>query len=359
MHKCVAAALLMLSACVSHPASGALETAEPLPAFLQSEGGALETSLSTFFRVEQQASGAEIAVTIRERDREPISRAFPQAAARPYWIGSLTKPITAAAIMKLEEQGKLSTSDPLSRFFPDAPADKRGVTLHHLLTHTSGLPRDANVSEGLTDRDGAVRAVLALPLAARPGGAVSYSNEAFTLLAAIVEIASGSPYESYVQAQVFDRAGMRSSGFWPAEHLRIPVKKLPRGKKAGPNWGYRGSTGVYSTSEDLMRFVSALREGRILSPEKAALAMSTRVNREGPASDIGYGWFLVRNGGRPVISHGGADDLLNHFGWIYVYPESDLTLTLLVSGVPEDRATEILRGALQRTGASLRAAEAP
>jgi CubicO group peptidase (beta-lactamase class C family) len=261
--------------------------------------------------------------------------------------------------MKLEEQGKLSTSDPLSRFFPDAPADKRGVTLHHLLTHTSGLPRDANVSEGLTDRDAAVRAVLALPLAARPGGAVSYSNEAFTLLAAIVEIASGSPYESYVQAQVFDRAGMRSSGFWPAEHLRIPVKKLPRGKKAGPNWGYRGSTGVYSTSEDLMRFVSALREGRILSPEKAALAMSTRVNREGTGADIGYGWFLVRNGGRPVISHGGADDLLNHFGWIYVYPEADLTLTLLVSGVPEDRATEILRGALQRTGASLRAAEAP
>jgi CubicO group peptidase (beta-lactamase class C family) len=263
-----------------------------------------------------------------------------------FWIGSLVKPVAASAILKLADEGRLSTEDSIGRFLAGVPADKREITIHHLLTHTSGLP-SAYAADGITDRGEAVRTILALPLKSRPGAEVSYSNDAFTLLAAIVEIASGRPYEQFVEEAVLKPAGMAHSGFWPGPASSIaPVAAMPGAAVSRPNWGYRGATGMYSTVDDLLAFTRALRGGRIVSPTSTARAMGPQVKRGGDAADIGYGWFLAERGGVPLITHSGAESGLDHYGWVYVLPASGLTFVLL-SNSPEELAGQVRGGALR------------
>ncbi|HEY0023998.1 MAG TPA: serine hydrolase domain-containing protein [Longimicrobium sp.] len=336
------ACALAVTAC-SAPAADVASRVEPAPAT------DLRTRLDAHFQAAAR-SGFSGAVLVA-REGETVLRAgySPGGTITPenaFWIGSLVKPITASAILKLVDEGRLSTNDSIGRFLGDVPADKREITIHHLLTHSSGLPH-AYAAEGITDRGEAVRTILALPLKTRPGAEVSYSNDAFTLLAAIVEIASGRPYEEFVEQSVLNPAGMAHSGFWPGPASSIaPVGSMPRPEIARPNWGYRGATGMYSTVDDLLAFTRALRGGRIVSPGSAARAMGTQVDRSGDASDIGYGWFLAERSGVPLVTHSGAETGLDHYGWVYVLPASGLTLVLL-SNSPEELAGQVSRGALR------------
>ncbi len=275
----------------------------------------------------------------------PTGAITPQTA---FWIGSMTKPITAAAILKLEEAGRLSTRDRIGRFFDGVPVDKQEITIHQLLTHSSGLPSEY-AADGISDRSEAVRAILALPLKSVPGSEVSYSNDAFNLLAVIVEIASGRPYEQYIEQAVFRPAGMTNSGVWPSPaggQGFAPVARAPRPEVARPNWGYRGSTGIYSTVADLHAFTRALRDGRIVSPAAAARAMGRQVDRPGDAADVGYGWFTAERAGVPLITHGGFESGMNHGGVIYIFPTLDTSVVLL-SNSREDVVRKVRNGVLQ------------
>jgi CubicO group peptidase (beta-lactamase class C family) len=309
----------------------------------------LRTRLDEHFQAAARSGFSGAVLVAREGEtvlRAGYSRRGTITPENAFWIGSLVKPIAASAILKLADEGRLSTNDSIARFLAGVPADKREITIHHLLTHTSGLPT-AYAADGITDRGEAVRAILALPLKSRPGAEVSYSNDAFTLLAAIVEIASGRPYEQFVEEAVLKPAGMAHSGFWPGPASSLaPVASAPQARVARPNWGYRGATGMYSTVDDLLAFTRALRGGRIVSAASAARAMGTQVDRSGDASDIGYGWFLAERGGVPLITHSGAESGPDHYGWIYVLPTSGLAFVLL-SNSPEERATQVSRGALR------------
>jgi CubicO group peptidase (beta-lactamase class C family) len=283
------ACALAVAAC-SAPVTGQESRTAPAPAT------DLRARLDAHFQGAAR-SGFSGAVLVA-REGETVLRAgySPRGMITPenaFWIGSITKPVAASAILKLADEGRLSTDDSIGRFLGGVPADKREITIHHLLTHTSGLPH-AYAADGIADRGEAVRAILARPLKTRPGAEVSYSSDGFTLLAAIVEIASGRPYEEFVEQAVLSPAGMAHSGFWPGPAASIaPVGSMPRGSVARPNWGYRGATGMYGTVDDLLAFTRALRGGRIVSPESAARAMGTLVDRSGDAADIGYGWFLA------------------------------------------------------------------
>ncbi len=128
-------------------------------------------------------------------------------------IGSVTKQFTGAAIMKLDMQGKLGTSDPIAKYLPGVPADKAGITIHHLLTHTAGFSGDLGGSdEEPIGRDALVAKVLAAPLVAKPGDHFEYSNEGFALAAAIVERVSGQGYGAFLRGQLFLPAGMTDTG---------------------------------------------------------------------------------------------------------------------------------------------------
>ncbi|HMI47672.1 MAG TPA: serine hydrolase domain-containing protein, partial [Gemmatimonadaceae bacterium] len=170
-------------------------------------------------------------VILLERAYAPPTRK-PVAILRQFNIGSMTKGFTAAAILRLRSQHRISFSDPISRFFPHAPASTRGITVFHLLTHTSGL-RGHMAGSGIMRREGAVTAILSLPVDYPPGTRYRYSEDDYQLLAAIIEVASGSTWEDFVRRELLEPARLGGTGF------------------QGGDWGHKGSNGMRSTARDI------------------------------------------------------------------------------------------------------------
>jgi CubicO group peptidase (beta-lactamase class C family) len=227
-------------------------------------------------------------------------------------IGSLTKQFTAAGVLLLESRGKLSLQDTLGRFFPDAPADKQPITIHQLLSHTSGLrfgviPENTQLArEEVTDR------ILISTLSFPPGMRFGYSNDGYKLLAAIIEIASGMTYRQFLQSSLFAPLGMRSTGF-----TQDPIEDSSRIARAYNEWkdlgsweswskGWpNGSGNVVSTTGDLHTWFKALESGSAL-PLPHARKMFTPQAAVSESRSYGYGFYLVTsNDSEEVALHGG------------------------------------------------------
>src|SRR4051812_13816762 len=151
----------------------------------------------TITRIDQLArsqvdSGFRGVVLVAQDDSILLLRAYAPpcdslSVDQPFWIASMTKAFTAAAVLRLEEDGRLAVTDSIGRFFPDAPPDKRAITLQHLLTHTAGLGGEYS-GGGIGQRARAVAAILSAPLIHKPGDGYRYGNDDYELLAAIVEV---------------------------------------------------------------------------------------------------------------------------------------------------------------------------
>ncbi|HEY7684246.1 MAG TPA: serine hydrolase domain-containing protein [Gemmatimonadales bacterium] len=249
--------------------------------------------------------------------------------ATPFWIASISKQFAAAAILKLAEQRRLSVSDSISRFFGAVPEDKRGITIHHLLTHTAGLQQQY-AADGIADRDAAVRAILAVPSATVPGGGFNYSNDAYNLIAAIVEIASGRPYEDYVREQLLEPAGLKQTGFWgPAEHPEVAAILGAAPGVGSPNWGYRGAVGMYSTPGDLYHWCRALEGHQVLSEKDVRKLLTPNVTRG--STGVAYGWFVSQTARdtRSVWTRGYEG--FGHGGVLATYPEEQVTIIIVTN----------------------------
>ena len=325
----------------------ALALASPLPA---PRAAALDSAL----RAEVKAGFSGVALVARG-DTAWFVRAYGSAAASgvapgnlAFWIASDSKQLTATALLEHEERGRLRTGDSLGRFFPSAPPDKRGITIHQLLTHTSGLPT-AYAADGIADRDAAVAAILALRLETQPGEKFSYSNDGYTLLAAIVEVAAGIPFDRYVADSLIAPAGLRRTGLWGHEPAGLvfaappdpgPVERqrptIYRDGHSVANWGYRGCSGVYSTAEDLHAWVRGLQEGRVLVPAAMAKLVGRHVlvrRAESGESWTGYGWGVKVKDGRDVsYGHAGSEDWLGQSSLIHWTPGGDCVVVLANSG---------------------------
>ena len=258
-------------------------------------------------------------------DADPTRRAKPGTR---YWVASISKQFTAAAILKLEAQGRLSTSDAISRFLPGVPPDKRAITIHQLLTHTSGIGQNY-AADGIPDLEEAVKAVCAQPLLSPPGEQFRYANDNYNLLAMIVQLASGQRFEDYLREQLFVPAGMKHSGFWgtlskkEAQETAF-VRKPVSGANAGPNWGFRGATGVLSTTGDLFRWQQALFAGRV--PSAAVRDNLLRGYVKLTETEVAYGWFRSRSArGRLVLWTRGSEEF-GHNAVIKVYPDLDMVV---------------------------------
>lgn len=238
-----------------------------------------------------------------------------------YNIGSITKQFTAAAVLRLEELGKLKTTDSISRFFPQAPADKRNITLHQLLTHTAGFESDFSPTDyEPTTRDEYIGRMLRSKLRTPPGTAFSYANSGYSMLAAIIEIVTATEYEQALTELVLRPAGMTQTGYtaphWAAERIAhgyqngsdwgtIVERVTGPGK---PYWELRGNGGLGTTLDDFARWDAALRSNRVLTDSSRKKFMTGYVN-EGPEgrSKYAYGWAVMttpRNT-RLVMHNGG------------------------------------------------------
>jgi CubicO group peptidase (beta-lactamase class C family) len=261
-------------------------------------------------------------------------------------IGSGVKSFTATAIMQLEAQGKLETSDPITKYFPDVPPDKTTATLHHLLTHTSGLSFDYFYDEAtpaqraiMRDRDKYVRSVLSYPLAFRPGEGRLYSNTGFSLLAIIVEDLSGQPYEQYVAEHLFKPAGMTETGYYIPRNLQ----RVARGYNDGdidygypwetqwenrkPLWDLKGNGGMMTTLDDLHKWLTAIKGEKIVSQQAKDKMFKVHYQR----GDQGYGWFVAETNGHSFVWSGG--DAVP-YGWnveFRWYAKDDLMAVVLTN----------------------------
>ncbi|HKC63074.1 MAG TPA: serine hydrolase domain-containing protein [Pyrinomonadaceae bacterium] len=249
-----------------------------------------------------------------------VKRRIPIAPDTIFDIGSGVKAFTATAIMQLEEQGKLNTSDLMTKYIKDVPPDKSNITIHQLLTHTSGLNFDyaydmATKEERaiMADRDRYIKGVLSHPLAFKPGEGRVYSNTGFSLLAIIIENVSGEPYEQYVSEHLFKPAGMIETGYYIPHDLRrvshgyndgdtdygYPWETQWAGNR--PLWDLMGNGGMLTTVDDVYKWMAAIKGEKIVSQKSKDKMFQVYY----PNSDQGYGWNVAQTEGRPFVWRGG------------------------------------------------------
>ncbi len=255
-------------------------------------------------------------------------------------LASASKQVTAAAIVRLMQDKKLTLSDPLHRFFPKCPADKRDVTVRHLLNHTSGIHNERTLPyASKATRVEFTQFFLAAPVVAEPGKQWAYNNGGYALLAAIVEVVSRTTFEQYCHAKLFRPAKLRRTGFINEKRLQrgsVTVRMAENGTQATASdwfygWGYRGMGGVVSTAADVLAWDRALRGTKVL--KEAAKAELYRPSLNNYAG----GWVVetVASGGRKA-HHGG--DVAGYSHHIVRYLEDDLVIVVLSNGRTSTRA---------------------
>ncbi|MEQ1823143.1 MAG: serine hydrolase [Fimbriimonadaceae bacterium] len=232
-------------------------------------------------------------------------------------IGSVSKQFTAAAIMRLQEQGKLKTSDSITKFIKSAPSAWAGITIKNLLNHTSGLINYTSLKEAsgsFLESPHSSEEVLALfrdkPLESTPGVAFNYNNSGYFLLGLVIEKCSGQSLGDYLTENIFKPAGM----------LKTDLQESPK-SEPGRAVSYRMENGIAkkapfihmnnlfaiggasSTTEDLWTWEKALRAGKILN--KSSVAEILRPGK----GDYGFGWIIDTIGGHRRSYHdGGVND---------------------------------------------------
>jgi CubicO group peptidase (beta-lactamase class C family) len=230
----------------------------------------------------------------------------------PMAIASLSKQFTAAAVLRLVDQGKLGLNDNIERHLPKVPADKVGITIHDLLTHTSGFRRDAIRREEITDRSALLDLIYVKPLRAGSEEAYQYSNSGYQLLAALVEEVSGTSFDDFVTTQLFEPAGLDRTGLiHSADGTPAPVRAYNEWMDVGTwtdwtkGWKHRGSGGQVSTATDLFGWWRALKTGNVLSDSLVAQMFTPHVET-GESTFYGYGWELRTDSVKgDMVLHGG------------------------------------------------------
>ncbi|HLZ85437.1 MAG TPA: serine hydrolase domain-containing protein [Caulobacteraceae bacterium] len=316
--------------------------------------------------IEEGAPGAAVAVL---RNGEFIHRkAYGLAdlewgaALRPdcsFRIASLTKPFTAAAIMRLAEQGALGVDDPLERHLPAFDQRGRKVTLRHLLNHTSGIRNHDRDHARRTDRANIPRArlleeILAAPFDFEPGRRYSYCNSGYILLGAVIEAASGRSYEAFLQAEFFAPLGMARTRLCLADAV-IPLRArgYVRGRSgfhnARPdptNWSHSAG-GLCSTLDDLAVWDGALRDGRAIGRDSLAATLQPTPLGDGSLYPYGFGWGTAVYEGRALHHHAGG---VSGFACQMARLTDEALTTIVLSNLylfPFDRVTRgLLRAAL-------------
>lgn len=235
-------------------------------------------------------------------------------------LGSITKQFTAASILMLVEEGKLSLQDRIEKFLPGYPTQGYAITVEHLLTHTSGIQSYTAIPGWMTSKILSPLTVTELvdgfkkePMQFAPGEKWAYNNSAFVLLGAIIEKVSGRTYEAFVKERIFQPLGMTSSYYGSTEPI-IP-RRVPGYTEEGGqvrNAGYLSMTQPYSagslssTVDDLARWDAALYTEKILKKASLERAWTSYVLKNGTPTNYGYGWQLAKVRGRRSIEHGGG-----------------------------------------------------
>jgi CubicO group peptidase (beta-lactamase class C family) len=240
---------------------------------------------------------------------------IPSTPAARFKVASITKQFTAAAILLLEERGRLKIDDLIKMHLPEAPPAWDRITLFHLLTHTAGFPglqspptgRQAPVDSPDSTVAGFVAALMQRPLESQPGERFNYTNSGYFVLGHLVQKLTGQSYETFVRENIFTPLGMKDSGLdSPAVIARragsytVTPKGLVNASYPSDRVVPNTAAGMYSTTEDLLRWQTGLYGGKVIS--KASLQKMTTTFKD----DYGLGVYIRTIDGRRAATHGGG-----------------------------------------------------
>jgi CubicO group peptidase (beta-lactamase class C family) len=306
------------------------------------------------------------AIVRRGYGRSDLEAGVEAGPSTDYRLASVSKQFTAAAVLLLQQDGKLSVEDPARKWLPELPPAAEAITLRHLLTHTSGLVDYEDLMG--EDWQGQIRDAGVLELLSKenrlyfpPGSAYRYSNSAYALLSLVVERASGMAYPDFLQARIFGPLGMHDTLAYVAGGREPPHRawgytQVESGRADGgapdPGWSRTdqsttsavlGDGGIYSSIDDLARWDAALYDDRLLSDASRKLAFSphVEVTGEGYEAQYGFGWRIT--GG--TLWHSG--ETIGFRNVIVRWPQRHLTVVLLSNrNDPEPYRTALAIGAL-------------
>lgn len=253
---------------------------------------------------------------------------------------ALAQQFTAAAILKLQAQNRLQLNDSLGQFFRKVPADKEGIRLKQLLTHTSGLPDDIAGPKQPLQKEAFLSKVWEEPLLAVPGEEYLYSGLGYRLLAAVVEAASGMTYEAYLRKALLEPARLPHTGYVLPEYAETKRAKeqtgsfgqelaLPDYSEMAPAlWHILGSSGMLSSAQDIYRWQHLLLKGNLLPDKERSLLWEAR---EGvPPGQSAYGWRLTYSAdSTPLMMHNSR--VGNFVSQLLYYPRENLSISLLAN----------------------------
>jgi CubicO group peptidase (beta-lactamase class C family) len=268
----------------------------------------------------------------------------PNTSQTKHAIGSMTKAFTAMAIMMLQERGQLTVQDPICKYILNCPTAWKPITLHHLLTHTSGIQSytESNipVQNNITTcqeftLEEALAILTALPQDFTPGTQYLYGNSGYYLLGAVIEKVSGESYENFIQKNILQPLGMTETGY---DRLSTIVKNRASGYSFDQTQGQYvnapgedvsqeyAAGGLYSTVGDLYKWDQALYTDRLVSKETMATIFTSMVSIP-DLGGYGYGWVISQQSGHSVIWHDGF--VYGFASQINRYPDDQVTIIVL------------------------------
>lgn len=235
-----------------------------------------------------------------------------------FQLGSITKQFTAISILMLEEMGKLSIDSPISDYIPDFPNGKH-ITIHHLLTHTSGIKDFTKLKSinQIAEKDLSpaelVNSFKNEPADYPPGQRFEYNNSGYVILGYLIEILSGETYREFVEHHIFKTLGMKNSYYASDREIR-PNRAYGYQKKDNNyvnktkisfNIPYAAGS-LMSTLDDMLIWQNALNSHPFLSEGAKKKAFTIYQTTDGKLINYGYGWHLVNYENTPVREHGGS-----------------------------------------------------
>jgi len=283
-----------------------------------------------------------------------LEERVPAWPATKFRIGSISKPLTATALMQLVEAGKVDLDAPIQKYVPSFPDKGAKITPRLVAGHLAGIRHYKgdefqmqkhydNVFDGL-------KIFQDDPLVAPPGTKFSYSSYGFNLLSAVIQSASGENFLAYMQAHVFDAQGLR--GTTPDQNRSIieqrsrfysrekdqPVENSPY---VDNSYKWAGG-GFLSTAEDLVRFGSAMMQPGFLRADSLALLFTPQKTVDGKATNYGIGWFIRKSkSGKRVFEHSGGS--VGGTSQLILYPDSHVVVALVCNydGAPSWTAEDV------------------
>jgi CubicO group peptidase (beta-lactamase class C family) len=254
-------------------------------------------------------------------------------------IASLTKQFTCAAILILQQEGKLSVSDKLSKYLHDLPPSWQEITLSHLMNHTSGLRDDWDEPTSYFYQNNTVEKMISVqkeyPLYFKPGEGFNYSSGPF-FLGLVIENVTGENYSTFLKERIFDPLSMSSTSVYEYRAV-VPERVsgyrwnygvLENGEDIPPAAESRADVGVISSMHDMIKWDLALKNNELLEESSLKQMFRAGLLNNGKHIPYGYGWYVYFFRNNLVIEHGGA--FRTGFGTrITLFPQSDLEIIIL------------------------------